>query len=68
MEHNPQVIFITGAGNGLGLQTTKHLLSLGHSVVAADLNIQKLEELESSAKLVCIKLDVTSENGVKEAI
>ena len=42
---SPLIIFITGGGNGLGLETTRHMLALGHKVIAADINIDKIQEV-----------------------
>ena len=59
-------IFITGAAGGLGKHLTDHFLSLGHTVIATDINLGGLKELEKGKnektrkRLVLAELDVTS--------
>ena len=60
-----KVIFITGGGNGLGLATTKHMLSLGHTVIVADISLQNVEK---HPNLMISQTDVTSESAVKDAM
>ncbi|QDO94226.1 SDR family NAD(P)-dependent oxidoreductase [Formosa sediminum] len=65
-----KVWFITGASKGMGLEITKAVLSNGDKVIATSRNthklIDKIEEHEGN--LLPIKLDITNEKNVKNAI
>ncbi|KEO75611.1 SDR family NAD(P)-dependent oxidoreductase [Anditalea andensis] len=62
--------FITGTSKGLGLDLTKLLLSQGHKVIATsrDTSILAEELAEFKETLLPIKLDITSDRAVKNAI
>lgn len=45
-----RVFVVTGAASGIGLGVARHLASLGASLVLADLNPEKLEEVTSQIK------------------
>lgn len=67
---NQKVWFITGTSKGMGLQLTKLLLSQGHKVIATSRNTDALIEQisENKENLYPLKLDITSDADVKEAI
>ena len=55
------VWLITGAGRGLGLDIAKAALAAGHKVVATGRNTEKVAKaIGQSAKIIVVKLDVTS--------
>ena len=65
-----KVWFITGASKGMGLEITKAVLINGDKVIATSRNtdtlIEKIEEHEGN--LLPIKLDITNEKEVENAI
>lgn len=63
-----RVLFITGAGSGIGLLTTRRALAEGWSVCALDLNIEALEILGTGTRLMALKVDVTDAAQVKDAV
>jgi NAD(P)-dependent dehydrogenase (short-subunit alcohol dehydrogenase family) len=64
------VWFITGASKGMGLALTKFALSKGDMVVATSRNIEsfKISISESKDNFLPLKVDITSDTGVKEAV
>lgn len=67
---NQKVWFITGTSKGMGLYLTKLLLSQGHKVIATSRNTDALigQITENKENLYPLKLDITSDADVKEAI
>lgn len=65
-----KVWFITGASKGMGLEITKAVLNNGDKVIATSRNLDALlEKFEHQEKnLLPIKLDITNEKDVKNAI
>lgn len=68
-----KVLFITGAGRGMGTDIAKAALAAGYKVVATGRNTQKVAEaIGESNDLLVVTLDVTSpedaETAVKAAI
>ncbi|SFB80473.1 NADP-dependent 3-hydroxy acid dehydrogenase YdfG [Flagellimonas taeanensis] len=65
-----KVWFITGASKGMGLAITKAVLSNGDKVIATSRNtdtlLEKIEEHQGN--LLPIKLDITNETAVENAI
>lgn len=66
-----KVIVITGGCGLLGKAFVKTALERGASVAAADINEEQLQKLKSeisSDKLFAVKLDITSESSIQNAI
>src|SRR2546423_5831230 len=68
-----KVLFITGAGRGMGTDIVKHALTAGYRVVATGRNPDKVTEaIGASEDLLVVKLDVTqpfdAEAAVKSAV
>ena len=65
-----KVWFITGASKGMGLEITKAVLNNGGKVIATSRNTETLLEKIADYKgnLLPVKLDITKENDVEEAI
>lgn len=61
-------VFVTGAASGIGEEVTKQLLERGVFVFAADLNLQRLEQLyKTNSNVRIIQLDVTKQEEVDRA-
>ncbi|WP_423818967.1 SDR family NAD(P)-dependent oxidoreductase [Salinimicrobium sp. TIG7-5_MAKvit] len=67
---NQKVWLITGTSKGIGLDLTKLVLSLGHTVIAASRNINALEKEinQNKENLYPVQLDITSDKEVKMTI
>jgi NAD(P)-dependent dehydrogenase (short-subunit alcohol dehydrogenase family) len=65
-----KVWFITGASKGMGLEITKAVLNNGDKVIATSRNTSALLEKfgENEVNLLPIKLDITNEEDVQNAI
>ncbi len=65
-----KVWFITGASKGMGLEITKAVLNNGGKVIATSRNTETLLEKIADYKgnLLPVKLDITKEHDVEEAI
>lgn len=70
MDINNKVALVTGAGSGLGLATCKAMLEAGASVVAVDLNENRLASnvLPLGKKVRIRKVDVANDTDVKAAV
>nr|WP_271544305.1 SDR family NAD(P)-dependent oxidoreductase [Pelobium sp.] len=70
MKSTQKVWFITGASKGMGLEITKAVLNNGDKVIATSRNTDMLlEEFEEhKGDLLLIKLDITNEKDVENAI
>ena len=62
-----KVVLITGASSGIGFTTAKSLAEQGHKVYGAARRVEKMEELKQFG-VMPIKMDVTSEESVSEAV
>ncbi|NHN39016.1 SDR family oxidoreductase [Pseudomaricurvus alcaniphilus] len=63
-----RVLFITGAGSGMGQMTALQALDAGWKVAAVDLNAAGLEQLGENDNLLRIALDVTDHQAVAAAV
>src|SRR3981081_1366162 len=64
-----KVLFITGAGRGMGLDIAKAALAAGHKVVATGRNTDKVAQaVGESANLLVVKLDVTNPADAESAV
>ncbi len=67
------VAIVTGAASGIGKATTQALADEGASVVLADLNLEKAEEVAEEIKAkdgetLCVKVNVADENDVQKMV
>jgi len=64
---NPRAVLITGGSSGIGKETGKTLLGVGHTVYVAARRVERMEDLE---ELGCIplKMDVTKEEDLVAAV
>lgn len=78
MANSKQVIFITGANTGLGLETVKSLLKSSRPVIIllGSRDLQKgtaaAEEVrkqfaDSQSKVECVQIDVESDKSIEQA-
>lgn len=63
-----RVLFITGAGSGMGQMTAQQALDDGWQVAAVDLNTEGLAELGECKELLAITADVTDYEAVAAAV
>lgn len=69
MNNNQKVWFITGGNKGLGAAMVKEALSNGYNVVAAARNIDGAQQtLGEHPNLLLVKLDISSDEQVKDAV
>ncbi len=61
-------ILITGANSGIGRKTLEMLIDKGHFVYAGARKEKDIEELNKLPNTLAIKLDVTNDEHVKQAI
>jgi NAD(P)-dependent dehydrogenase (short-subunit alcohol dehydrogenase family) len=62
-----KTVLITGASSGIGKATAQYFASLGWNVVATARS-ENIHGLEQSDRLLCLRLDVTNESTIQEAI
>ena len=63
------VIFITGAGKGMGLEITKEALRRGYQIVATDKKAEGLREIfDEGENLLLLKLDITNQDDIAAAV
>lgn len=74
-EFSRKIVFITGAAGGIGTATSHRLVSEGAHVVLADINVegaqslaQELNEKYGEHRAVAVKIDVTKEEEVVNAL
>ncbi|GAA5984601.1 hypothetical protein JCM5350_008153 [Sporobolomyces pararoseus] len=71
-----KVCIITGAGNGIGLETSLVFANEGAHVVAADINFEAAQktvaliekECKGSVKAIAVKVDVSKEEEIKQMV
>lgn len=70
-----RIAFITGGAGGIGSATARQLVKEGAHVVLADLNFEgaqlaaeEINALTKSKRAIAVRMDVTSETAVKEAL
>jgi NAD(P)-dependent dehydrogenase (short-subunit alcohol dehydrogenase family) len=63
-----KVLFITGAGSGMGQLSAQRALDDGWSVAAVDVNRSGLDALRDSPRLLRLAVDVTDAAAVQEAV
>ena len=61
------VVVITGSTGTIGFETYKMFKSYGAEVVLLDNDLQRLKEVQSKIKDLCIHCDVTNKKSVKKA-
>jgi len=68
-KHNGKVLFITGAGRGMGTDIAKAALAAGYKTVATGRNLEKVTEaIGASDDLLVLKLDVTDPKDAQAAV
>jgi len=61
------VVVITGSTGAIGFETYKIFKSYGAEVVLLDYNLQRIKDLQSKVKELCIYCDVRNKKSVKKA-
>ena len=61
------VVVITGSTGTIGFETYKMFKSYGAEVVLLDYNLERLKDLQSKIKELCIHCDVRNKKSVKKA-
>jgi len=61
------IVVVTGATGTIGFETYKMFKSYGAEVVLLDNDINRLKEVQSKIKDLCLHCDVTNKNSVKKA-
>ncbi|WP_275629424.1 SDR family NAD(P)-dependent oxidoreductase [Pseudomonas sp. 273] len=62
------VLFITGAGSGLGLLSAQRALADGWAVAALDVNQEGLNKLGDNPRLLKLVVDITDPLAIEEAV
>ncbi len=73
-EFSRKIALITGGAGGIGSATARLLVSQGAHVVLADLNLERAQKVSAEInekygkdRAIAVKMDVTSEEQIKEA-
>ncbi len=61
------IVVVTGSTGTIGFETYKMFKSYGAEVILLDNNLERLKEVQSKIKDLCIHCDVTSKKSVKNA-
>ncbi len=66
----PKVWFITGCSTGFGREIAKKVIAAGYKVVVSARNLAQIENLihDNQENVLALKLDVTDETQVREAV
>lgn len=68
-EHRKKVWFITGGNKGIGAAIVKEALAEEYQVIATTRNMEEAEKsLGKHQNLLIVKMDVTNDEQVKEAV
>lgn len=59
-----KTVLITGAGRGLGRATAYKYHESGYQVIATDIDLSALSDIQGIERYTCLNLDVTSEKSV----
>jgi len=65
---NGKIVFITAAAQGIGLASVEAFLKAGATVVATDINAEKLKELDGRAGVTTRVLNVLDTEAVNQAV
>ena len=65
---NGKIVFITAAAQGIGLASVEAFLKAGATVVATDINAEKLKELDGRAGITTRVLNVLDTEAVNQAV
>jgi NAD(P)-dependent dehydrogenase (short-subunit alcohol dehydrogenase family) len=69
MSNEGKVLFITGAGRGMGTDIAKAALAAGYKTIATGRNVEKVTEaVGASNDLLVVKLDVTNPSDARAAV
>ena len=71
MDGAQEAVLVTGGASGIGLAVARGLLGAGRRVLVADVSQERLDEvrgLASEERLGCVRLDVSDEAQVTEAM
>ncbi len=68
MSLNDRVAIVTGAGSGMGLAITKHLLSEGAKVIGGDIVAEHLEVLQALEGVTAVQADVTKQADIDQLV
>lgn len=69
MNSNQKVWFVTGGNKGIGAAIVKEALAQGYNVVAAARKIEEAEQnLGTHPNLLIVKLDITNDSQVEDAV
>lgn len=63
-----KTVLVTGGTGGLGLATSRYLVSQGWQVFVADCNEQALQALHNETSLIPLMMDVTSTASIESAV
>ncbi|MFX4682038.1 SDR family NAD(P)-dependent oxidoreductase, partial [Acinetobacter baumannii] len=63
-----KVLFITGAGSGMGQLSARRALAAGWAVAAVDVNSKGLDALGDSPDLLKLVVDITDAEAVEVAV